>query len=171
MKYFTLIFAVLFSLTSVNAFASGYTCKAINGHIAQLTPDPACTILNDQASHFPNVTFDGFPNCFKGNLTATLGTSNVTGTSYSGLTMNGLGQLTAASAINLIGANPPNVNFGRIFTFDTVLVNNNTIIGEELALTDGTKTYNDAHGNLEINGDALNTPSGADFSGVICTEK
>ena len=175
MKYFTLIPAVLFSLTSVNALASNYTCKAINGHIAQLTPDPACNILKSKPKHFPEETFLaelGIQNtCFSTVLTATLGIDNtpVNGTAYSGLTQNSLNPSIALTAVSFtqLYLDAGNIKLGGIYTKDVMTdPQGNTI--ESLAMVDGRRTFNGGRGSLIISG---NTLSGAtSFSGTLCIE-
>jgi len=137
MKYSTFIPVVLLSLTSVNALASGYTCKTITGTINQLEPDlnpdgtPACHILQAQSSQFPDVTFlyPTIPDnsCFYSELTATLGNRTVTGTIYAGLTRNvpepgsvTSYQFSAASIITLRQASTGN-SLGRIYTKDVII--------------------------------------------------
>lgn len=166
MKYFTFIPAILLSLTSVNALADTYTCKPITGTIQQLTPDPECNILQAKPNHFPDVTFFGVAGtCFSGNLQATLdGNTPITGTSYSGLTANGLGQLTAASAIRL---NAGSIELGRVFTKDVVF-NAGGDTKELLTMVSGSKTFHDGYGGLEITGDALYQTTS--FAGELCVE-
>ena len=169
MKYIASIPVVLLALTSVSALAGSYSCKPITGTIQQLIPDPSCKILQDKASYFPDATFLtqlGFPNtCFSGKLQATLGTKSVTGTSSSGLTVNGIGQLTAASAIRL---NAGSVEIGRVFTKD--VISEPEVNPNELAtMISGTKAFKGGYGNLEIKGNALYQDTS--FSGIVCTEK
>jgi hypothetical protein len=174
MKYSTFIPAVLLSLTSVNALAGAYICKPITGTIQQLTPDPACNILQAKPSHFPDVTFlfelTVPDTCFSGNLQATLGDNTpVTGASYSGVTLNGIGQFTAASAIILRNATNNNVELGRVYTQDVIFAADNPAITTEyLTMVSGSKMFKGGHGHLEITGNALFGPTG--FTGVICTE-
>ena len=165
MKYFTLIPAILLSLTSVNALASGYTCKTIIGTINRLIPDHACNILQSKPDHFPDVTFDGFPSCFTGNLTAKLGNTNVTGTAYSGITINGIGQLTAATAIRL---NAGNISLGQIYTKDMIIFGPQGSTSEALTMVDGSKTFNGGYGGFEITGNALYET--VSFTGMICAQ-
>lgn len=166
MKYFTSIPAVLLVLTSVNALAAPYTCKPITGTIQQLSPDPACNILKDKNNYFPDATFFGTANsCFSGNLQATLDGKSVTGTSYSGLTANGVGQFTAASIIRL-KSGP--IELGRVFTKDVVLLDpdNNPI--ELVTMVGGSKMFKGGYGNLEIKGNGLYQATS--FSGLVCIE-
>ena len=57
MKYFSLISAILLSLTSVNVLADKYICKHLEGHLAPLRFDPECHIKYEKPDHFPDVTF------------------------------------------------------------------------------------------------------------------
>jgi hypothetical protein len=148
MKYFTLIPAVLVSLTSVSALASGYNCKTITGTINHLVPDLdngalACHIMQAQQPpqyQFPDVTFlyptipetgiPGFslPNsCFYTSLTARFGNRDVAGTVYSGLTQNApfypgdtSYQFSAASVITLRLSSNGNL-LGRVLTQDVII--------------------------------------------------
>ena len=168
MKYFTFIPAILLSLTSANVLADTYICKSITGTIQQLTPDPECNILQAKPNHFPDVTFFGVAGtCFSGNLQATLdGNTPITGTSYSGLTVNGIDQhqLTAASAIRL---NAGSIELGRVFTKDVVF-NPGGNTKELLTMVGGSKMFHDGYGSLEITGDALNQATS--FTGELCIE-
>lgn len=178
MKSHILIPAVFLSLTSINALADGYNCQKITGQLSLLTPDAACHILLAKARHFPDTTFiaeiapANTPNiCFSGQLTAKLGNNNkpISGTSYSGLTQNSLGQLTAASAIQLNSNNIANTSIalGKIYTKD-VVINPLGPTSEILTMVDGSNTFNGGHGELEITGNALF--QAVSFTGQICTE-
>ena len=168
MKYFTFIPALLLSLTSVNAFADDFTCQQISGTISKLVPDPECKILQSKPGHFPDVTFvaenfPGAPNiCFSSQLATTLGGKKVIGKAYSGITVNGIGELTAASAIQFI-LKPNNVELGWMYTKDVI---GNAV--EILAMADGTRTFNDGRGGLEITGNALEEATS--FTGKLCME-
>lgn len=166
MKIFTSISAVLFALTSVNALADSYVCKPITGTINQLVPDPACNILKDRDGHFPDVTFFGSANsCFSGKLQATWDGKPVTGTSFSGLTANNVGQFTAASTIRLKAGT---VELGRVFSKDVVLLDpsNNPI--ELVTMVGGSKMFKGGYGNLEIKGNGLYQATS--FTGLVCME-
>ncbi|MDO9046273.1 MAG: hypothetical protein Q7U66_00885 [Methylobacter sp.] len=168
MKYFTFIPAVLLSLTSFNAFSDAYICKSITGTIQKLTSNPGCNILQEKSSHFSDVIFLGIPDtCFSGNLTATLeGNTPVTGISYSGLTVNGIGQLTAASVIRLKAGT---IELGRIFTKDVVFNPGGGATTELLTMVGGSKTFNGGHGGIEITGDGLYQAT--TFTGQLCIQK
>lgn len=176
MKSHMLIPAVFLSLTSINALADDYNCQKITGQLSPLTPDSTCQILRAKANHFPDTTFiaeiapTNTPNvCFSGQLTATLGNNNtpITGTSYSGLTQNSIGQLTAASAIQL-NSNNTRIALGKIYTKD-VVINPLGPTSEILTMVDGSHTFNGGHGELEITGNALF--QAVSFTGKICTQK
>jgi|GEM_PF-1186531 len=167
MKSYMLIPAVFLSLTAINALADAYSCQKITGQLSQLTPDSACHILSAQSNHFPDSTF--VPNaCFSGKLTATLGNnSSISGTSYSGITNNSSGQLTAASSIELYNGT---VALGKIYTKDIVVIDSKTNnYGEILTMVGGSNTFNGGHGQLEIIGNALYQT--VNFTGMICIEK
>ncbi len=176
MKNIALIPVLLLSLTSVNALAEGYTCNDLTlGTITPLVADPKCSILQEKAAHFPDVTFLkalGVPadqSCFTGKITAMLGKTPVTGTSYSGLTLNEVNSnpsqssfLTAATVIKL---NAGSLELGRVYTKDVVF----TFEGKELlTMVGGSKTFNGGYGNLVITGNALAEPTR--FTGKLCTE-
>lgn len=165
MKNFTFIPAILLSLASVNALADSYICQPITGTIQPLTIDAACGILQEKAAHFPDLTFYGaYGTCFSGILNAKLGSTEITGKSYSGLTANGLGQLTGASAIRLYsGSN----ELGRVFTKD-VIFNAGGAVTEMLTVVGGRKMFNEGYGSIEITGDTSQYPSS--FTGQLCTE-
>ncbi len=172
MKYSIVIPAVLLSLTSVNTLADDYTCQKISGYITPSTPDPACHILQSKPKHFTDVTFvvendSQAPDvCFSGQLTATLGKNQtpIIGTSYSGIIMNGIGQLTGATATQL---NAGNVSLGQIYTKDMIIDPlGNTL--EALTMVEGSKTFKGGHGSFEITGNTLYET--ASFTGMICTE-
>jgi hypothetical protein len=179
MKNHLLISAVFLSLTFINARADGYSCQKITGQLSQLTPDSACHILLAQGNHFPDTTFianiaPSAPNvCFSGQLTATLGNNSpIRGTSYSGITYNTGGQLTAASSIELYSGKVANARntLGKIYTKDIVVIDSNTNNpGEILTMVDGSNTFNGGHGQLEITGNALY--QAVNFTGMICVEK
>jgi len=169
-----LIPAVFLSLASINALADDYNCQKITGQLSLLISDSTCQILRAKAKHFPDTTFiaetvpTNTPNiCFSGQLTATLGNNNtpIRGTSYSGLTKNSIGQLTAASAIQL---NSNNIALGKIYTKD-VVINPLTSTSEILTMVGGSNTFNGGHGELEITGNALF--QAVSFTGKICTQK
>jgi len=189
MKYFTLIPAILLSLTSVNALASGYTCKTITGTINQLgldlNPDgtPACHILQAQSSQFSDVTFL-YPNipdllpasCFYSELTATLGNRTVTGTIYAGLTRNvpepgsvTSYQFSAASIITLRQASTGN-SLGRIYTKD-VIIDPFGLTREFITAVNGTDTFKSVQGHIEVLGNLLLPvlPGTQNFTGTLCT--
>lgn len=165
MKFITAIPVVFLAFTSVSALAGNYTCKPITGTIQQLTPDSTCKILKDKANYFPDVTFIGaVGTCFTGQMAAKLGGKAVTGTSYSGLTVNGVGQLTAASAIRLKAGS---VELGRVFTKDVITdpeVNPNELV----TMVSGSKMFKGGYGNLEIKGNGLYQATS--FTGVVCIE-
>lgn len=172
MKCFTLIIAILLSLNYVNAFAVKNSCKTITGTIAPLDFNDDCNILNEQPKHFPDVTFFGAPGtCFSGVLTATLGHNNtqIKGMFFSGVTVNGIGLFTAASAIQLNIVKPRNheVELGQIFTKDAIsfVPETGEVLGEVQAMVEGTKRFKGGQGSFEINGDAFN---GAPFTGMLC---
>ncbi len=176
MKYFTLILAILLSLKYVNAFAVKNSCKIITGTIAPLDFNDDCNILNEQPKHFPDVTFFGAPGtCFSGVLTATLGHNNtqIKGMFFSGVTVNGIGLFTAASAIQLNIVKPRNheIELGQIFTKDAISfvpdpeTGRVVVLGEIQAMVEGTKRLKGGQGSFEINGDAFN---GAPFVGMLC---
>jgi hypothetical protein len=166
MKNFTFIPVILLSLTSVNALADAYICKSITGTMQVLALDPKCNILQEKSNHFPDVTFLGVPGtCFAGSLNATLGGNiPVTGKSYSGLTVNGLGQLTAASAIRL---NAGSFELGRVFTKD-VIFNPEGATTELLTMVDGNKMFNGGYGAIEITGNAPYQVTS--FTGKLCIQ-
>jgi hypothetical protein len=175
MKYSTFIPAVLISLTSVNALAGGYDCKTITGTIEQLSPDEDCKILKSKNNDFPDVTFYvelGAPaedTCFSAKLTATLGPQNtpVKGIAYSALTVNGIDQLTAASAIRLI-AGP--IEIGKVNTQDAIYDSGTPEFTKELlTMVSGDKMFKDGHGHLEITGNAFYGDT--QFTGKLCIKK
>jgi len=186
MKYFTLIPAILLSLTSVNALASGYTCKTITGTINQLgldlNPDgtPACHILQAQSSQFSDVTFL-YPNipdllpasCFYSELTATLGNRTVTGTIYAGLTRNAPEpvsgtsyQFSAASVINVRQASTGN-SLGRIYTKDVTIAPFDFGTREFITIVNGADTFKGVQGHIEVLGNLMVGPQ--NFTGTLCT--
>jgi len=172
MKYSTFIPVVLLSLTSGNVLADDIICKHISGNIAQSIPDPACHILESKSKHFSDVTFvvENYPQapdvCFSGQLTAILGKDKtpIIGTSYSGITINGIGQLTGATVIRL---NAGNVSLGQVYTKDMIIdpLGNTS---EALTMVDGSKTFKGGHGSFEIVGNTLYET--ARFTGMICTQ-
>ena len=178
MKSYLLAPAILLTLTSINTYADSYNCQKITGQLAPLTPDASCRILLAKANHFPETTFvaESAPSalgvCFSGQLTATLGANNIpiSGKSYSGITQNTIGQLTAASAIELYSGTVVNVSnaLGKIYTKDIVISPQvNTI--EILTMIGGSNTFNGGHGVLEVAGNALSQT--VNFTGMICTQK
>jgi len=192
MKYFTLIPAILLSLTSVSALASGYVCKTITGTINQLSPDvnpdgtPACHIKQLQQPpqyQFPDVTFlypaipDFLPaSCFYTSLTARLGNRDVTGTVYSGLTQN--------TPLPLLGTNYPFsvasfITFrqqstgsllGRILTQDVIIApfefGPTSSTREFVTAINGTDTFNGVQGHIEVLGNLID--GGRAFTGTLC---
>ena len=177
MKYFTFIPAVLLSLTSVNALAVGYICKTITGTIQQLSPDQRCNILQEKPNRFPDVTFyvelgaQPAETCFSGELAdALFGNTPVTGTSYHGLTVNGIGKLTAASAIRLTAAGH---ELGKVYTQDATFnpgtAKDHANTKELLTMVSGSKRFKDGHGHVEITGNALYGET--QFSGMLCIKR
>ncbi|WP_415879350.1 hypothetical protein [Methylomonas sp. TEB] len=171
MKLSTVTIAVLTSLVSGNLYADQYICKNISGTIQPSTADPDCNILKFKDRQFPDLTFLGPlppgapPVCFIGTLTATFGKNlKLTGTAFSGLFANGLGQLTGASAIKLsAGA----VDLGRVFTKDLIF-NPEGATTELLTVVGGSKTFKDGRGQFEITGNILY--ESAPFTGQLCIE-
>lgn len=175
MKLSTLIIGLALPLACTNASAD-YTCKPISGTIQQLTPDPTCAIQQSRSAHFADVIFlpssPTAPTCFSSTLlNTTLGSAAVTGTIYSGLIANnisnGVDQLTAASAIQIISGG---VELGRVYTTDVVFDPYSTTppTRELLTMVDGSRIFREGNGHFEVKGNALT--SNTDFSGILCTE-
>lgn len=171
MKLSTVTMAVLATLASENLLAGDYICKTISGIIQPSTVDPDCNILRFKDRQFPDVTFlgplpaDAPPVCFAGSLTATLGKNQqLTGTAFSGLIANGVGQLAATSAIKLSAGS---VELGRVFTKDLIF-NPDGATTEILMMVGGSKTFKGGHGQFEIIGNT--TYQTATFTGQLCVE-
>lgn len=178
MKFRTITTAILLTLPMSTAFAGGLVCKTINGTVSPLALDPTCKIVSYKKEIYPDLTFVGKPAtpaspstssaCFFSQLTATLGNIQVTGTAYSGLTVNDLGSgLTAASAITFKDAN--GYKLGEIFTQDVIVDGTiPTATKEELVMVDGTRMFNKGKGHLIISGNAL--IGATTFTGVLCAD-
>ncbi|AMK76683.1 MULTISPECIES: hypothetical protein [Methylomonas] len=171
MKLSTVTIALLATLASENVLADDYICKTISGTIQPSTVDPDCNILRFKDRQFPDVTFLGPlpagapPVCFAGSLTATLGKNQqLTGTAFSGLIANEVGQLVGASAIKL---NAGSVELGRVFTKDLIF-NPDGATTEILTMVGGNKVFKGGRGQFEINGNILY--QSAPFSGQLCVE-
>ncbi len=191
MKNFTLIPAVLLSLTSINALASGYSCTTITGTINQLAPDlntdgtPAChikqaqtvqSILPDEVFLFPFIPDFVPASCFYTSLTASLGRRAVTGTVYSGLTQNSplplLGtnyQFSAASIITLRLVSTGSL-VGRIFSQDVIIApfefGPTSSTREFVTVVNGTNTFNGIQGHIEVLGNLIDGDRA--FTGKLC---
>lgn len=159
MKNFTLIPAVLLTLTSANTLASGYNCKAITGTVNQLLADE-----NTDVTFFYPTIPDFLPaSCFYNTLTARLGNREVTGAVYSGLTQNTplLGtnyQFSAASVISLKLLSTGSL-LGRIFTKDMIITPFDfglpSSTREFVTTVNGTNIFNDVQGNIEVLGNLI----------------
>ncbi|MBD9354449.1 hypothetical protein [Methylomonas albis] len=170
MNLSTFTIAALVLLVSANSNAGDYVCKTINGVIQPFAADPDCNILRFKDRHFPDATFLGPlpaeapPVCFAGSLTATLGKQQLTGTAFSGVIANGVGQLTAVSAIKLSAGS---VELGRIFTKDLIF-NPDAATTEMLTVVAGSKVFKGSHGQFEITGNI--TYQTATLTGQLCIE-
>jgi len=185
MKYFSLISAILLSLTSVNVLADKYICKHLEGHLAPLRFDPECHIKYEKPDHFPDVTFfferpkihrPYYPEanlCFSSVLTATLGDNKIPfrGTVYSGITLNDIGAdnpdfphlLSAASVINL--------PLGKVFTKDVIDAPYAFPTNEVITMVDGSKKYKEGKGVIFIHGNALTSSLPVLITGNLCNKK
>jgi hypothetical protein len=165
MKLSTFIPAIMLSLISANALADHYVCKPITGTIQPLIPDPACKIQHSKSKHLPDVTFYGVAgSCFSGQWQGQLDGTPLTGTSYSGLTVNQMGQITVASAFQLkVGP----FELGQLFTKD-VLFDAQGNTKELLTIVGGSKLFKGSYGNIEITGNTLY--QAGSFTGTLCVE-
>jgi hypothetical protein len=166
MAYSKLLTTLLFSLVSVNTLADGFTCRSISGTIQPLVLDGNCIILQSQTNHFPDLTFLaslGIANsCFTAQLQGTWGPLAFSGTAFSGLTANSVGQLTAASRIQT------NIG-GSLYTTDVVFNSQDpTQTNELLSFVSGSRLFKGSHGNMTITGNAL--VMATTFSGTLCSE-
>lgn len=166
MKLSLVISAIFAAMVSINTLADTNNCKPISGTIQPLTPDPTCKIMQSKFSHFPDTEFYEVPgSCFSGRLQGLIaGNIAVTGTSFSGFTVNNLGQLTGASVMHIYAGR---IELGRLFTRD-IIFDAEGDAKELLTVVEGSKLFRGASGNIELTGNTLYQTGS--FTGTLCVE-
>jgi hypothetical protein len=173
-----LLALALFGL-SHGANASGYQCSPISGTVT-IAVDPYCKIVNLPfiQRRFPSVTFLGSlgvldtPTCFTGDFSGELADIKITGKSVSGLTSISSDlppdffSPSFATAATVLAVSKDGKLLGNLYLLDTIhFIDDQGNAEEQLVITEGTRAFLGAKGNLGIAGNEF---AGALAKGTLC---